>query len=377
MQNNSTKEILQGARTGVIMKPSLAYAGYQSVFPHPDQDADLTVALRNIGADTGRSVSATLSTTDSFVTVTTASAAFNDIAVGGTQHSSSPYRIHVAGNCPNPHLATMNLQITAAGGCSTSTSFPLNVTLNPGFTDSMESGANGWTHNGILDNWHQTTHRYSSPTHSWYCGVDNSWQYTNENDARLMTPYFTVSNGGTMSFQHFYATEATYDFALVEIDNGSGFWSQLACYNGTNSDWEEADFDLSAWAGQTVQVRFRFVSDASTTAEGWYLDDFWASSAAGVTEQKPTSTLRLSPIPGLLTVPAEIKYQIPAGMRGDLAVYDVGGRMVAHLGHNLYGTGSVTWRLTDRQDRRVGAGAYFVRLTTGQSNRTIRVATVH
>jgi thiol-disulfide isomerase/thioredoxin len=376
VQNNSTKEILQGGRTGVIMKPKLAYGGYQSVFPQPSQDANLTIALRNIGTGTGQGVGATLSTSDPYVTVTTATVAFNDITVGGTQYSSTPYQIHVAGNCPNPHLATMNLQITAAGGYSVLTSFPLNITLNPGYADSMESGVNGWTHNGILDGWHQTTHRSTSPTHSWYCGIENTWQYGAENDARLMTPYFTIPEGATMSFRHFYATEATYDFALVEIDNGSGFWSQLASYDGNGSGWELAEFDPSAWAGQTVQVRFRFVCDNSVTAEGWYIDDFWASPVTGVAEQNPTSALRLDPIPGLLTALAEINYQIPANTRGELTVYDIAGRLVAHLGRNLTGKGSATWRLTDNQRRRVGAGTYFVRLATGQSSRTVRVAVV-
>ena len=373
---NSSKQMIQGARTGVIMTPRLVYGGYQRAFPEPNRDVNLTIGILNIGTGIGQGVGATLTTSDPYVAVTTGTASFSDIAIGGTAFSNAPCQIHVAADCPNPHLATMNLAITASNGYAATTSFPLNVTLNPGFYDSMETGTNGWTHNGISDGWHQTTHRSTSPSHSWYCGIENTWQYSNENDARLMSPYFTVKDGGQLSFQHFHASELDYDYCLVELDNGGGRWSQLASYTGIGTAWEEADFDLSAWAGQTVQIRFRFISDNSVTAEGWYVDDFWCSPVTAVAEQNPAGAVRLDPIPGVLAAPVEISYHIPADTRGELTVYDVEGRLVAHLDRNLTGKGSATWYLTDNQRRRVSAGTYFVRLTTGQANRTVRFAVV-
>jgi len=44
------------------------------------------------------------------------------------------------------------------------------------------------------------------------------------------------------------------------------------CFGGTIG-WSDVDLDLSAYAWQTVYIRFRFASDAATTNEGWYVDD--------------------------------------------------------------------------------------------------------
>lgn len=373
VQNNTTKEILQGARTGVIMQPKLVFAGYQSAFPEPGGDADLTIGLLNIGTGLGQGLNATLTTSDSYVTMNTGTAAFNDIAVAEEAFSNTPYQIHVAADCPNPHLATMNLQVTGSNGYSASTSFPLNITANPGFYDSMETGVNGWTHNGILDGWHQSTYRSSSPTTSWYSGQEASHQYTVENDARLMTPYFTVANGGQMSFRQYYATEAGYDFCLVEIDNGSGRWQGLASYNGSGTIWTPQSFDLSAWAGQTVQIRFRFTSDNSVVAEGWYVDDFWCTPVLGVAERPEPLALRLSPDRNPVTGPAFISYRLPPGTRASLTVYDAQGRLVRNLSTGLAGTGSAVWNLCDRLGSRVAAGTYFARLNANATCATSRI----
>ena len=44
------------------------------------------------------------------------------------------------------------------------------------------------------------------------------------------------------------------------------------CYGGI-IPWTAREIDLSAYAEQTVQVRFRFGTDSGTGREGWYVDD--------------------------------------------------------------------------------------------------------
>ncbi len=41
----------------------------------------------------------------------------------------------------------------------------------------------------------------------------------------------------------------------------------------TPDGWVTMEFDLSAYAGETIYIGFRFVTDWATTYEGWYLDD--------------------------------------------------------------------------------------------------------
>lgn len=42
---------------------------------------------------------------------------------------------------------------------------------------------------------------------------------------------------------------------------------------GDPQDWLESIVDLDAYAGQTVQFRFRLATDSSVSREGWYIDD--------------------------------------------------------------------------------------------------------
>jgi hypothetical protein len=52
-------------------------------------------------------------------------------------------------------------------------------------------------------------------------------------------------------------------------DNEPGWTGNSA--TGPSQDWVPQCFDLSAFVGQTIQVRFDFGSDSSVTYPGWYL----------------------------------------------------------------------------------------------------------
>jgi hypothetical protein len=362
VQNNSTKEMYQGARIAIINVPELEYYGYQSANPVPNSDVNLTVGLRNMGTGEAQGVSATLSTSDPNITVTTPNANFASIPAAGVEYSSTPFQIHVDAACPNPHLATMNLQVTATGAPTASLSFPLNVTTSYGFSDNMEHGTGEWTHSGIRDNWHQSTYTYQSESTSWYCGVDGNHQYTNENDARLVTPFFTIGSDTTLKFYVYYAMGS--DIGYLEIGNGSGFWWPLMNYFGSSGGWYQESMSLGAYRGQTVQLRYRFISDYSGTAEGWYIDDVEAGAALGVEEGRDLSGWHVAPSGSFVRTAARVNYWVPVGATGNLSVYDVNGRLVERLGSNLAGSGCVSWNLTDASGRAVRAGTYFVRLAS-------------
>jgi hypothetical protein len=362
VQNNSSKEMYQGARISIIDVPKLEYYGYQSASPEPNSDADLTVGLRNMGTGEAQNVSATLSTSDQYITVTTADASFADIPTAGVGYSSTPFQIHVDAGCPDQHLATMDLQVTATGAPAASLSFPLNVTTSYGFADNMEHGIGQWTHNGIRDNWHQTGYIFHSDTTSWYCGVEANHQYTNENDSRLMTPFFTIGSDTMLNYWVNY--ELSNDIGYLEVGNGSGFWWPLMSYFGSGYDWYEENISLGAYRGQTVQLRYRFVSNYSGTTEGWYIDDIEAGATIGVKEEYALAGWRVTPSATLVRASASVNYQVPAGTSGSLSVYDVDGRLVQRLGRDLVGNGRVLWNLADASGRAVRAGTYFVRLAS-------------
>jgi hypothetical protein len=89
-----------------------------------------------------------------------------------------------------------------------------------------------------------------------------------------------------------YSSTSAWDGALVEISLNGGGFTQLTpiggythTSNGYNSwpsgtpcwsgafGWTEIICDLSAYADNNVQIRFRFSSDIYLAYEGWYIDD--------------------------------------------------------------------------------------------------------
>ena len=372
VQNNSSKEMYQGARIAIINVPELTYHGYQSADPVPNSDIDLTVGLRNMGTGEAQSVSATLSTSDPYITVTTANANFANIPAAASGYSSTPFQIHVDAGCPDPHLAIMDLQITATGAPTANLNFPLNVTTHYGLADNMEHGIGEWTHSGIRDNWYYSNYTYQSDTTSWYCGVDASHQYTNENDSRLMTPFFTVGSDTTLKFYVYYETQGG-DLGVLEIGNGSEFWWPLMNYFGSSSGWYQESMSLGAYRGQTVQLRFRFISNYSVTAEGWYIDDIEAGAAIGVKEERGLTGWSVTPSASLVRASARVNYQLPVGVTGILSVYDVDGRLVQRLGRDLVGSGYESWNLNDVNGSAVRAGTYFVRLASDAGGATSKL----
>jgi len=371
VQDNSSKSIHQAGRIGVYQVPALEYRAYERAYPEPGANVNLTVALTNRGTGHADSVTAVLSTSDPDIAVTTPSAAFGTIALGQDALSQSPFVLHVDSMHANHSLVTMDLAISAANGYADTVSFPMLVTTNRGFADNMEQGANGWTHSGTGDKWHQTTHRSQSPSSSWYCGTEGSWQYTNENNARLVTPYFATGDSARLTFDHWYNVEQDYDYCLAEVNNGSQFWVPLASYTGASSDWEHEQLPLDDWPGQTVRIGFRFLSDYNVTAEGWYIDDFLVEPyQTGIAEPRPGAQILTAKLEA--RSPAfgrtSIAFVVPTGRTARLTAFDVNGRQVAEIASRLTGAGSATWDLAG-----VEAGAYFLRLADEESSQATKV----
>ncbi len=125
-------------------------------------------------------------------------------------------------------------------------------------------------------------------------------------DQRLISPAVTLpSDQLPLSLQFWNrqqmesATTGCFDAGLLEISsNGGSTWTQVTgpailnrAYDGAIStqysnplggmnawcgnprDWENYIIDLNAWAGQTVQFRWRVGTDTSVAATGWHVDD--------------------------------------------------------------------------------------------------------
>ncbi|HYF94394.1 MAG TPA: S8 family serine peptidase [Symbiobacteriaceae bacterium] len=171
------------------------------------------------------------------------------------------------------------------------------------FADDMESGDNGWTHSGAGDNWARGTPTNGpgaahSGSNVWATSL--SGNYSDDGDASLVSPPIILTGLSSISlrFAHWYSLERNYDFGHVEVSaDGGTNWTALASYtspggSGAPVGWETPTLDLSSYAGQTIQVRFRLESDGSVNYPGWYIDDVMVAgaTATGGAVNMPLST---------------------------------------------------------------------------------------
>lgn len=119
------------------------------------------------------------------------------------------------------------------------------------------------------------------------------------------TGAFTINGLTTLSFQHNYNTESTWDGGVVEIStNGGTTWTDLGnfitnngysntlgtgsalagrkAFTGNSSGFKNTTIDLSSFRGQSIKLRFRFASDINTGGTGWYIDNITLTSEAAV-----------------------------------------------------------------------------------------------
>ena len=369
---SGTREIYQGAEIAVMQDPWMEYygmavsesAGNGNGIGEPGEAVHIRIAAKNLndGEYTG---TPTVQTSDPYLDIQ--SSAPQSVTIGpGDVDTVCHIDFDIDAGCPDPHETMFEIDF----GSSVDT-IPFVITSRAGFHDDMESGEGDWNHSGTFSNWHIDTARYNSPTHSWYCG-NMSGVYTNMNDASLYSPYFVATPDSDFSFYHWYATEANNDYCYVEVDNGSGWWKTLGDFTGSSGSWMQEVYAMTGYGGQTIRLRFRFLSDYSTFGEGWYVDDVLYPSNLGVEEDNDFAngsvvpTLTISP--NIFNQTTDIKYQ--SGSRQDgvrsVRIHDIAGRLVKQWNHAaIQLSNHVVWAGRDDQNRILPAGMYFVVLETG------------
>ena len=133
-----------------------------------------------------------------------------------------------------------------------------------------------------------------SGEYMWWSNNDTNWA-----DARLVQDFDLSGQAGDIEFTFWtdYVIEEYWDYNFVEVStDGGSSWVQLADKDGvtTNNDpfsrlidfgnlqngitgdshgWIQMRFDLSAYAGATISLRFRQATDAAFLERGMFVDD--------------------------------------------------------------------------------------------------------
>ena len=374
----STKEIYQAGEVGVTGKINMDYYGlrFTETSGNGNRIAQPGEAIRAyiFGKNNGNGTytgGATISTSDPYITITSSNP--QTVSIGpGDVDTVLITNFNISSSCPTPRTVQFLLNFGTPGDTNR---INFVVTNQPGFTDNIESGQGSWTHSGGNDNWHITTHKSNSPTHSWYCGVEGSWQYTNLNDASLVSPYFVATPDSSLRFWHTYATEVDYDYSYCEIDNNCGWWQILGIYNGTQSSWTQMNYPLVSYAGQTVRLRYRFCSDQSVVAEGWYIDDISVPTIVGIDENSSGKlSQEFTVLPNPFKRNVVIRWQDFEVERSkekiaSIKIFDASGRTVKQYNHlTTQPFNQVVWSGNDDSGQHLPAGVYFINLSAGDKN---------
>lgn len=78
------------------------------------ESIELVVRLENVGVDPANAVTATLSSSDPYVSITDNFESYGTIPAGGTAPCTDDYNFHIAGSCPSGHAIAFHLDINAA-----------------------------------------------------------------------------------------------------------------------------------------------------------------------------------------------------------------------------------------------------------------------
>ncbi|UCG29775.1 MAG: immune inhibitor A [candidate division WOR-3 bacterium] len=290
--------------------------------------------------------------------------------------------------------------------------------------DDLENGADRW----FLDGFILDTTQVHSGTFSLF-----SRSYDNMNNAvQTLHPYL-VEAGDSVTFWCWYDLETNYDAAVVEVSENTLEWYNLDTtrFNGSSGGWTRKAYSLEDWAGTSLYIRFRAMTDGSILNSGFYVDDIYpvclfgavdtvsssiddtlytftdhaggeffylvrgsntswgwgaysclarAEVSLDIDEGDVAGLLRITPSIVLVQNPStdrvQINYTLNHGSRNvSLRIYDSSGRLVTDLSGRLSDVGhpsSVIWDCRDENGSMVPNGIYFLRFTADDTKLVVK-----
>ncbi|MEM2583877.1 MAG: choice-of-anchor J domain-containing protein, partial [Candidatus Thermoplasmatota archaeon] len=190
-------------------------------------------------------------------------------------------------------------------GATEERSFVVNLTVykKPGaiiYYEDFEASNGGFVGDGSWQWGIPTSGPNASHSGTKLWATNLAGNYPNYANDRLTSPAIALPAGHNyyLAFWHWYNIEAgysIYDGGNVKISTDGSTWQILGsylnpypyasaysgnagipgepCFSGASNGWVFTVMNLSAYAGQTIYLRWHFGSDSIVNYAGWYVDD--------------------------------------------------------------------------------------------------------
>ncbi len=292
--------------------------------------------------------------------------------------------------------------------------------------DSLELGTNRW----ILEGFTLSMDQSHSGSYSLFSGNVNNMHH----GARTAHPYL-VQAGDSLTFWCWYDLQDDQDVAIVEASENTKEWFAFDDrYSGNSGGWIRRSYSLSEWAGKSIYLRFRSMTDDDVINSGFYVDDIYpvslfedvdtisssitdtsyqftnhpegvyyyyvrgrntpygwgnyscleeAEVSNGIAESEKFEFPNINPSVTISPNPSrdrvQIKWQVINNGQGkdiSLKIYDIAGRLIK--GYTIHSCSShpqssITWECVDNDGRVVPLGVYFIHFKTGSFNTVKKV----
>ena len=217
-----------------------------------------------------------------------------------------------SGFTPTNRVERYELPCTTPTATVTGTPPTATSTVTPTLTPCGEAIANGGFETGDLTNWAirdsvpaptvraGTAH---SGTYAAFLGSDPGTEPTG--DSSIYQQITVPASGGTLSYWYYPYSEdsITFDWqdAYVTDTNGT-ILATIMHVCQTTQTWTQFTYDMSAFAGQTVQIEFLVHQDGFGDVTNMYVDDVsLPSTSCGSVTPSPVPTNTNTPVPPTAT----------------------------------------------------------------------------
>lgn len=220
-------------------------------------------------------------------------------------------------------------------------------------------------------------------------GVPGCGPHQNDVDGGVTTltsPLFDAAGtfAPEISLWYWYSNDAGIyddDTLRIELSGDAGAtWTPVLVRTTSNHAWQELVVDIEDVMTPTAAMRLRVRArdrgqDSSVEVA---IDDFWMGTPGWASIDSAAAAPRfafLPPQPNPAAGATLLRYTLAHAGPVELAIFDVAGRCVRLLQHELSPAGAQTlrWDGADDRGRRVAAGTYFARLRTDGAQATRRI----